>query len=245
MHENTSEQSPALPEQPAMVINGEDELVRRIHRAVGGPAKLSMYDDPGAVRRVVLDALASTQHEQGDARRVARGDLTPAERRVVRTVTNRGAAVRSRMRQRRELARLREELRAKDARLARLEAALRTLLASVGAPGDARWTVPLQGNMPMSMAHEAVDERSMQLLMTPTYSSSPPHNALAPSEASSPDVNRSKPVTQTLLPRAHYQHTHQELQVRPLFEESTIDMSVDRDLFENIVDQVIEPISQR
>lgn len=115
-----------------MAPGGEDELVRRIHRAVGGPSKLSTYDDPGAVRRVVLDALAEAQRKPADARRVACGDLTPAERRVVRTVTNRGAAVRSRMRQRRELARLRDELRAKDARLARLEAALRALAASAG-----------------------------------------------------------------------------------------------------------------
>lgn len=104
----------------------EAELICRIHRAVGGPAKLSTYDDPAAVRQVVLDALAAEYTSGVDVARVRRGDLTAFERRVVRTVTNRGAAVRSRMRQRRELARLRDELRTKDERIAKLEAALAT-----------------------------------------------------------------------------------------------------------------------
>lgn len=110
--------------------NSEEELVRRIHRAVGGPSKLSTYDDPAAVRQVVILALAAEQSDTTEGERITKGDLTVFERRVVRTVTNRGAAVRSRMRQRKELARLRDELRRKDLRLKQLEAALHSITSN-------------------------------------------------------------------------------------------------------------------
>jgi len=107
--------------------HAEDDLVRRIHRAVGGPSKLSTYDDPATVREVVISALARASHSTAEYARISKGDLTAFERRVVRTVTNRGAAVRSRMRQRKELARLRDELQKKDERLRQLEAALESI----------------------------------------------------------------------------------------------------------------------
>lgn len=105
-------------------VSAEERLVRIIHRKVGGPAALSTYDDPAGVREVVIAALAAEQSTPADARRVRMGDLTGLERRVVRTVTNRGAAVRSRMRQKRELSRLREELKRKDTKVRQLEEAL-------------------------------------------------------------------------------------------------------------------------
>lgn len=100
----------------------EEALVQTIHRKVGGPSKLSTYDDPADVRDVVLRALANEQPTAADSDRIDRGRLTPLERRVVRTVTNRGAAVRSRMRQRKEMQRLREEIERKDAQLHQLAA---------------------------------------------------------------------------------------------------------------------------
>ena len=133
---NTPITPTSSPMNPVAEHAREAEWVRRIHCAVGGPSKLSTYDDPATVRKVVLIALA--EELPYDALRIARGDLSPFERRVVRTVTNRGAAVRSRMRQRRELARLKNELRRKDERIAKLEAALASLTygaAALGASG--------------------------------------------------------------------------------------------------------------
>lgn len=112
----------------------EDELVRRIHRKVGGPAKLSTYNEPARVRRVVIEALATEQRSPGDASRVRRGQLSALERRVIRTVTNRGAAVRSRMRQRKEMAELRMQIRDRDARVRQLEAVVRALCSAYSVP---------------------------------------------------------------------------------------------------------------
>lgn len=133
----------------------EVALARCLHRAVGGPAALSAIDDPTAAREAVLAALAAQQPDPSAARRVASGDLTPLERRVVRTVTNRGAAVRSRVRQRRELTRLREELQRKDARLRRLEATLRALSASSVLP-----ILPAQQRRPSQTPSSSLDGAS-------------------------------------------------------------------------------------
>lgn len=103
----------------------EDAMIQRIHTTVGGPAKLSTYDEPASVRRVVIEALANEQKSHSDACRIRRGHLSVTERRVVRTVTNRGAAVRSRMRQRKEMASLRMQVRARDGRVKQLEAVVR------------------------------------------------------------------------------------------------------------------------
>lgn len=108
----------------------EAARVRRIQEAVGGPTALSALADPSAVRAAVILALAHEQTAPDEYARIARGDLTATERRIVRTVTNRGAAVRSRLRQRRELHRLRAELRAKDERVRALESALRDAMAA-------------------------------------------------------------------------------------------------------------------
>ncbi len=115
---------------PMPVHTSEAARVRRIQEAVGGPTALSTLSDPSAVRAAVILALAHEQTVPEEYARIARGDLTASERRIVRTVTNRGAAVRSRLRQRRELHRLRAELRAKDERVRALENALRDAMAA-------------------------------------------------------------------------------------------------------------------
>lgn len=115
----------------------EDVLVRRLHQAVGGPTALSAFDNPIATREAVLAALARQNSDSGAAARISRGDLTPLERRAVRTVTNRGAAVRSRVRQRKELAWLQEELQRKDEQVRRLEAAICALSSTMAqAPAE-------------------------------------------------------------------------------------------------------------
>lgn len=110
----------------------EDNLIRKIHRKVGGPSKLSTYDDPAKVRHVVIEALADEADNESDKARIRKGQLTVAERRVVRTVTNRGAAVRSRMRQRREVASLKNELMLREKRVRELEGVVRMLCHRFG-----------------------------------------------------------------------------------------------------------------
>lgn len=112
----------------------EDELVRKIHHKVGGPSKLSTYEEPSRVRLIVIEALASEQLQPSEAERIRRGQLSALERRVVRTVTNRGAAVRSRMRQRREMTSLRAQVRARDGRVKQLEAVVRALCSAYAVP---------------------------------------------------------------------------------------------------------------
>lgn len=121
--------APVVKPSPA-----EEELVRRIHKKVGGPSKLSTYDDPAKVRHVVIEALATEQVNASDAARIRKGQLSVFERRVVRTVTNRGAAVRSRMRQRKEVAHLKQELRIRDGRVRHLENIVRSLCLRYSAP---------------------------------------------------------------------------------------------------------------
>lgn len=108
----------------------EEELVQRLHSTVGGPVALSNYDDPAVARNAVIAALASLKSDVGEVRRIEGGNFTSLERRAMRTLTNRGAAMRSRARQRRELERLHEQLRRKDEQVQRLEAAICALLAS-------------------------------------------------------------------------------------------------------------------
>lgn len=125
----TGYRSPIVKPSPV-----EEELVRRIHRKVGGPAKLSTYDDPAKVRHVVIEALAKEQSSDVEACRIRKGQLSVFERRVVRTVTNRGAAVRSRMRQRKEMAHLRQQLRLRDVRVNELESVVRALCSAYAVP---------------------------------------------------------------------------------------------------------------
>lgn len=101
----------------------EAALVRTLQDAV----RDCTLSEPAAVRARVVRELAILQTTARDASRINRGELTSTERRVIRTVTNRGAAVRSRLRQRKELARLRAQLKEKDERVKVLEAALRTV----------------------------------------------------------------------------------------------------------------------
>lgn len=129
--------APAAKPSPA-----EEELVRRIHRKVGGPSKLSTYDDPAKVRQVVIEALAREQSNLSDAARIRKGQLSVFERRVVRTVTNRGAAVRSRMRQRKEVAHLKNELRLRDLRVRQLENMVRALCSNFSVPLPKTFTEP-------------------------------------------------------------------------------------------------------
>ncbi len=117
---------PRAPPKP--LPPDEAALVRRLQHAV----RDSTLSEPAAVRASVVRELAALQRTPSEARRIARGELNTTERRVVRTVTNRGAAVRSRLRQRRELQRLRSELREKDERVRTLEAALRNVGSSSG-----------------------------------------------------------------------------------------------------------------
>lgn len=112
----------------------DDELVRRIHSKVGGPAALSRFDEPARVRQAVLEALAAEAATPQDASRIRRAQLSVRERRVVRTVTNRGAAVRSRMRQRKEMSLLRAQVDARSRRVQQLEAVVRALCSAYAVP---------------------------------------------------------------------------------------------------------------
>lgn len=210
----------------------EDELVRKIHRKVGGPSKLSTYDDPARVREVVILALAEEQTSPSDARRVANGDLSAFERRVVRTVTNRGAAVRSRMRQRKELQRLREELRRKDRQLQDMQAALMSLtnanpvaLAQI----SAQTRFPAQsGYLPQQFDHQMGVASGgngghiwgqSQMMNTQTTNAPPPSCTASSTGSLS---------TQATQGDADYVQ---------------LEASLDRDLFGNLIDQLISPLS--
>lgn len=237
---------------------GDEPLVARLHAAVGGPAALATYDDPASVRDAVLSALAAAQPDAASARRVARNDLTATERRAVRTVTNRGAAVRSRARQRRELTRLREELRAKTARLARLEAALASLAATVARSQIARPQNQPDPFSPVSPAQQAC--RSLELpmrnnrpaLLPPPY---PPRTSgaqttapstLPPPEARPPPAPSHTPPAPPAPPPAvfnastgfasHTTPVRADMDVSP-------NTSLDFDVFGNMIDHLISPRS--
>ena len=229
----------------------EDELVRRIHRAVGGPAKLSTYDDPAAVREVVIRALASeqrlTQPEAAD--RIARGELTAFERRVVRTVTNRGAAVRSRMRQRKELARLREELRKKDLRLAQLESALQSITARFQLPMSP--VTPPHTYAPPTLAIPSSSSASTSMTTEPIEDE---HNTKGRSPMSSvndeptsiPGLHTAKVETSLAPLPPPPPPPSSTIQLPPELHDDTTPMlseSADRDIFGSLVDKLISPLS--
>lgn len=119
--------------KPSTPAGEEEQLTARVHHRVGGPARLSKFADAALVREAVLRSLADEQPTTGDRDRVARGELTPLERRVVRTVTNRGAAVRSRERTRREVESLRAALADRDRRIAYLTQEVATARAALNA----------------------------------------------------------------------------------------------------------------
>jgi len=106
---------------PTHLPPNEAALARRLQEAVSD----CTLSTPSALRERVIYALAAMQTNPGDLSRISRGELTPSERRVVRTVTNRGASVRSRIRKKGELSRLRAELKAKEERVQLLESELR------------------------------------------------------------------------------------------------------------------------
>lgn len=113
----------------------EEECVARIHKQMGGQSRLRGVASPTAVRAIVLQALAACQDSASDAERVMKNRLHVVERRAVRTVTNRGAAVRSRARQRSNLRQLEEALEQKDTQLAALRSALAAVQRAVGMAG--------------------------------------------------------------------------------------------------------------
>lgn len=195
----------------------KDALVERLHHAVGGPAALSTFVDPTTARTAVLAVLADQQTDAVGARRVLHGDLTPRERRTVRTVTNRGAAARSRVRQKRELARLREEILRKDAQLRRLEAVFEELSVSITSHAESVLqsdsVTPINGAV--LQQPQSPYASSFQMTYRTPCDSSPSSGSVA-----SLDVELSIPVPS-------------------LFS----DMSMDRDLFGSLVDQLIVPIS--
>lgn len=108
---------------PTQLPPNEAALARRLQEAVSD----CTLSAPSALRERVLYALAAMQTNPRDLSRVSGGELTLSERRVVRTVTNRGASVRSRIRKKDELQRLRAELKAKEERVTALEAQLRNV----------------------------------------------------------------------------------------------------------------------
>ena len=219
----------------------EDELVRRIHRAVGGPAKLSTYDDPAAVREVVIQALSKELPDS--ATRIIRGELTAFERRVVRTVTNRGAAVRSRMRQRKELARLRDELRRKDARLAQLESALQSITARFHLPMSPvtppHTISPPTLTIPSSSASTSITTEHLDDDCNSTSQQQQQHSTNIEHLNSIPELHTSKiePVL-TSLPPPIQLPPELDVDTTPLLSESA-----DRDIFGSLVDQLISPLS--
>ena len=235
------------PMNPASEHAREAEWVRRIHRAVGGPAKLSTYDDPAAVREVVLVALA--EELPHDAQRIARGDLSPFERRVVRTVTNRGAAVRSRMRQRRELARLRDELRRKDERIAKLEAALASLTNNA-TPGASAVNGSMAAAVTAASLQTQPQPPPLSLSQPPT--SSAVHVGFVPStqitnlSASLAHASASSTSTHSsigsggggggITPVMTSPHTQQQQQPQQLNQDA------ERDTFGNLIDQLLSRI---
>lgn len=126
----------------------EDEFIRRIQMKVGGTTKLSQCHDPAQVRRVVIHALADLQCSVPESMRVRKGQLFASERRIVRTVTNRGAALRSRMRQRNELEKIKSELREKERRVSELEQTIQSLCEAYSVP------LPLLFHESNSINHE-------------------------------------------------------------------------------------------
>lgn len=130
--------SPSLSWEPSTRSGStqeeEDEFIRRIQIKVGGTTKLSLCHDSSQVRRVVIQALADLQSSASESTRVRKGQLFACERRIVRTVTNRGAALRSRMRQRNEMEKIKSELREKERRVRELEQTIQSLCEAYSVP---------------------------------------------------------------------------------------------------------------
>lgn len=126
----------------------ESDLIRKIHRQVNIPENLGISKDPASVRRSALEALAREQNLNTDATRIRRGQLSAAERRIVRTVSNRGAAIRSRMRQRQSMVLMREQIRSRNTRISQLESVVRALCSA--------YAVPLPSGINIGMSAESV-----------------------------------------------------------------------------------------
>eukprot|EP00172_Hildenbrandia_rubra_P002374 Plantae.Rhodophyta-Hildenbrandia_rubra.ctg3195.p1 GENE.Plantae.Rhodophyta-Hildenbrandia_rubra.ctg3195~~Plantae.Rhodophyta-Hildenbrandia_rubra.ctg3195.p1 ORF type:complete len:182 (-),score=38.00 Plantae.Rhodophyta-Hildenbrandia_rubra.ctg3195:1420-1965(-) len=102
-------------------------LVKQIQRSMGGQGALRGITSPAVVRSIVLEALATLQQTDDDQIRVRSNKLTSIERAAVRIVTNRGAAMRSRQRQRRFVGDLMMELEMKQGVIKKLEGELESL----------------------------------------------------------------------------------------------------------------------
>eukprot|EP00171_Calliarthron_tuberculosum_P019119 IDg19119t1 len=63
-------------------LDAETDLIKRIHRRIGGVRKLTEHEDPTLARDIVLKALADVVGD-GGSQRIASGNLTALERRVV------------------------------------------------------------------------------------------------------------------------------------------------------------------
>jgi hypothetical protein len=123
---------PSSPPATPTISAEEERLVRRIHKQLGGQARLRAITNPTAVRVTVLDALARDQPTPAAADAVRQNTLTTLQRRAVRTVTNRGAAVRSRIRQRNALGLLKDQLAKKDQQLTALREAYAAMQGILG-----------------------------------------------------------------------------------------------------------------
>lgn len=153
----------------------EDQLTARVHHRVGGPSKLAKFADASLVRTAVLRALADEQSTIDDNARIQRGELTPLERRVVRTVTNRGAAVRSRERTRQEVESLRAAIADRDARIAHLTSQITAVRAGVSGTMEGELApVPVESFPPNG---PTIDEQQMPA----TTGGFPGQSFLAPS----------------------------------------------------------------
>ena len=102
-------------------------LVKQIQRAMGGQSALRGITSPAAVRNIVLNALASLRNDADNQVRIRSNKLSSIERAAVRIVTNRGAAMRSRQRQRRFVGDLMLELENKQGKIKELESELDSL----------------------------------------------------------------------------------------------------------------------
>lgn len=195
----------------------EEELVRRIHRKVGGPSKLSTYDDPAKVRKVVIEALATEEIHSKDRLRIQKGELSVFERRVVRTVTNRGAAVRSRLRIKKEVTKLREELRERDRRVKALEDMVTSMCHRYGISYPTGFLIKNQ------TPTNVVPAELQQAAPTPVEASPIPHGESESTSASrTTSAVSSAPV---------------------VYSSEAPDVALDQILFGGLIDQMITPIS--
>ncbi|PXF48936.1 hypothetical protein BWQ96_01278 [Gracilariopsis chorda] len=213
----------------------EEELVRKIHRKVGGPSKLSTYDDPAKVRHVVIEALATEQLHADDTARIRRGQLSVFERRVVRTVTNRGAAVRSRMRQRRQVAQLKHELRLRDVRVRQLEGVVRVLCAKYAVP------LPLAILSEQQQIHhlQPLEAHAHQAQAQPILASPLSLSQTTPQKAHHESETESVHSGEQQQQQAQQQQQQQQHQFQALPQSAQPNYNLDPDLLGNLVNQII------